>query len=123
MVQVLQRVSFKWRTFFGRYKVPGIAKYPISVLRDKWLDFTKVNGIPVPHCNLVMITLSSVVYSFLLDHVVRFQQRLIVSESVTIGADDDGVYYWFGGAALCSMLHALCKQITLSLKKSPYCKL
>ena len=54
-------------------KYQELQKYPVSALRDKWLDFTKGNGIPVPHCNQVMITLSSVVYSFLLDHVTRFQ--------------------------------------------------
>ena len=87
-----------------------LQKYPVSVLRDKWLDFTKENGIPVPHYNQVMITSSSV-YSFLLDHVARFQQCLIEPESVTIGADDDGIYYRFRGAALCRMLHALYRQI------------
>ena len=50
-----------------------LQEYPVSVLRVKWLDFAKENGIPVPHCNQVMITLSSAVYSFLLDHVTRFQ--------------------------------------------------
>ena len=58
-----------------------------------------------------MITLSSAVYSFLLDHVTRFQRRLVEPESIPIGADDDDVYYRFSGATLCSMLHALYKQI------------
>ena len=87
-----------------------LQEYPVSVLRVKWY-FAKENGIPVPHCNQVMITLSSAVYSFLLDHVTRFQRRLVEPESITIGADDDDVYYRFGGATLCSMLHALYKQI------------
>ena len=86
-------------------------EYPVTVLRSKWLDFTKANGIPVPDCNQVMITLSSVVYSFLLDHVERFQRQLIEPKSVIVGADDDDVYFRFGGATLCSMLHAVYKQI------------
>jgi len=58
-----------------------------------------------------MITLSSAVYSFLLDHVERFQRRLIEPKNVVVATDDDDVYFRFGGATLCSMLHALYKQI------------
>ena len=57
-------------------------------------------------------------YDFLLDHVAWFQQKFVQSETVRTeidedGAeiDEDGVYYCFGGATLCSMLHALYKEI------------
>ena len=88
-----------------------LAEHPVNTLRSTWLEFCKANGMPVPHCNKVMITVSSTVYHFLLEHVTRFQKQLVESGSVTIGTDEDGVYYRFGGAALCSMLHALYKEI------------
>ena len=88
-----------------------LAEHPVNTLRSTWLEFCKANGMPVPHCNKVMITVSSTVYHFLLEHVTRFQKQLVESGSVTIGTDEDGVYYRFGGAALCSMLHALYKDI------------
>ena len=83
----------------------------MSILRGKWLDFAKENGIPVPDRNQLMITLSLVVYSFLLDHVERFQQCLIEPKNVIVATDDDDVYFRFWGATLCNMLHALYKQI------------
>lgn len=88
-----------------------LAEHPVSTLRSTWLEFCKANGVPVPQSNKVMITVSSAVYHFLLEHVTRFQQQLVKSGSVTIGTDEDGVYYRFAGAALCSMLHALYKEI------------
>ena len=54
---------------------------------------------------------SSTMYNFLLDHVARFQQKFVQPETVLTETDEDGVYYRFGGATLCSMLHALCKEI------------
>jgi len=83
----------------------------VAILRGKWLDFAEENGIPVPDCNQVMITLSSAVYLFLLDHVERFQQRVIEPKNVIVATDDDDVYFRFGGATLCSMLLGLYKQI------------
>ena len=80
-------------------------------LRSIWLEFTKTNGVPIPHCNKVMIIVSSMVYDFLLDHVARFQQKFVQPETVTTETDEDGVYYRFGGATLCSMSHALYKEI------------
>ena len=88
-----------------------LEEYPVTILRGKWLDFAKENGIPVPDCNQVMMTLSSAVYLFLLDHVARFQRRLIEPENVVVATDYDDVYFRFGGATLCSMLHTLYKQI------------
>ena len=76
-----------------------LAEHPVSNLRSTWLEFCKANGVPVPQSNKVMITVSSVVYHFLLEHVTRFQQQLVKSGSVTIGTDEDGVYYRFGGAS------------------------
>ena len=84
-----------------------LAEHPVNTLRSTWLEFCKANGMPVPHCNKVMITVSSTVYHFLLEHVTRFQKQLVESGSVTIGTDEDGVYYRFGGAALCSVACAI----------------
>ena len=75
------------------------------------VEVAKTNGKAVPHCNKIMIIVSSTVYNFLLDHVARYQQEFVQPEAVTVGTDEDGVYYRFGGATLCSMLHALYKDI------------
>jgi len=72
------------------------------------LEFSKANGVPVPHCNKVIL---STVYHFLLDHVAQFQRKLVNPETITIVADEDGIYYRFGGATLCSMLHNLYREI------------
>ena len=45
--------------------------HEVCALRSVWLEFAKINGVPVPHCNKVMIV-SSTMYNFLLDHVARF---------------------------------------------------
>ena len=88
-----------------------LPEHEVSKLRSTWLKFAKINGIAVPHCNKVMMIVSSTVYNFLLDHVARFQQQFVQPETVTTETDEDGVYYRFGGATLCSMLHALYKEI------------
>ena len=83
----------------------------VRTLRRIRLEFTKTNGVPVPHCNRVMMIVSSMVYDFLLDHVARFQQKFVEPETVITETDEDGVHYRFGGATHCSMLHALYKEI------------
>lgn len=88
-----------------------LPEHEVGALRNTWLEFAKANGVPVPHCNKVMMIISSTVYNFLLDHVARFQQKFVQPESVTIETDEDGVYYRFGGATLCSLLHTLYKEI------------
>ena len=82
----------------------------------------KTNGVPVPHCNKVMMIVSSTVYDFLLDDVARFQQKFVQPETVTTEIDEDCVYYRFGGATLCSMLHALYKEINFvpMIAKMPF---
>ena len=89
-----------------------LSDLPVNDLRKQWLDYSKTNGVPVPHSNPVMIEISSTIYSFLLEHVANFQHCLIESRSATTsGSDDDDVYYRFGGATLCSMLHKLYSEI------------
>ena len=63
---------------------------------------------------------SSTVYDFLLEHVARFQLKYVQPETVTTETDEDGVYYRFGGATLCSMLHALYKVIKCCSDDSKY---
>ena len=59
-----------------------------------------------------MIEGSSMIYSFLLEHVANFQQSLTESgNSTTSEGDNQDVYYRFGGATLCSMLHKLYYEI------------
>ena len=68
----------------------------------------KTNGVPVPHCKKVMMIVSSTVYDFLLDHVARFQQKIVQPETVTTETDEDGVYYHFGGTTLYSIYSVAC---------------
>ena len=87
---------------------PELPDLSVNELRKKWLDYSKTNGVPVPHSNPVMIEVSSTLYSFLLEHVANFQQSLTESGNPTSSkADGEDVYNRFGGAALCSMLHKI----------------
>lgn len=88
-----------------------LPEHEVCELRSTWLKFAKTNRKAVPLCNKIMMIVSSTVYNFLLDHVARFQQEFVQPETVTIETDEDDVYYRFGGAALCNMLHALYKEI------------
>lgn len=78
--------------------------------RRAWLEFSAANGVPVPESNPIMITVSAVIYNFLLEHVAHFQTVTGTASSVTL-ADSDDVHYRFGGAAICDMLHLRYKQI------------
>ena len=93
----------------GFQELPDLS---VHELRRKWLDYSQKNGVPVPHSNPVMIEVSSTIYSFLLEHVANFQQSLTESGNPTTSeGDDQDVYYRFGGATLCSMLHKLYDEI------------
>ena len=83
----------------------------IEETRHKWLEFTETNGVPVPESNPIMITVSAVIYNFLLEHVAHFQTDKETSTSSVVLADSDDVHYRFGGAAICDMLHLRYKQI------------
>lgn len=88
------------------------ASYQLSETRLAWLSFSEENGAPVPNSNSVMMTVSSVIYHYLLDHITRFQSNTLEqtsSKSTTMDGDD--VYYRFGGAALSDMLHLRYNQI------------
>ena len=82
----------------------------VKVLRTKWLDFCKSSGFPVPVSNPVTITLSSTVYNTLITRInVKGEESETPIESTSLDGDD--VYYRFGGAALCEMLHLRYEQI------------
>ena len=49
-----------------------LSDLPVNDLRKQWLDYSKTNGVPVPHSKPVMIEISSTIYSFLLEHVANF---------------------------------------------------
>lgn len=58
-----------------------------------------------------MITISSAIYNFLLEHVAHFwTDTEVTASSLTLG-DSDDVHYRFGGATICDMLHLRYKQI------------
>ena len=62
-----------------------------------------------------MIPISSAVYELLLERTEEFQRNLSPAASATgrpvNSVDGDDVYFCFGGAALCDMLHQHYKQI------------
>ena len=80
--------------------------HSVSDIRQVWLEFCAANNTPVPESNRVMMNISSVVYSALLEHVSNHHSTpSIETESpVETVIDGDDVYYRFGGAALCEML-------------------
>ena len=67
--------------------------------RHTWLEFSEANGAPVPESNPIMITVSTVIYNFLLECVAHFQSDAEASTSSVTLADSDDVHYHFGGAA------------------------
>ena len=81
----------------------------VCPIRSKWLEFCKSAGFPVPISNPLMIKLSSTVYNSLIEHVTSKSKEDDTSTAISLDGDD--VYYRFGGAALCEMLHVRYKQI------------
>ena len=68
-----------------------------------------------------MMAFSSALYNSLLEHVSSFQASQTegtVGKTVVPTAEQDGVYYRFGGGALCEMLHCHYKQICCSSNKN-----
>ena len=94
----------------------------LAKLRLDWLDFCKEHKAPVPASRLAMMALSTVIHNSLLEHVSSFQ--LSQSDAVDTGTtgdeviEEDGVYYRFGGGALCEMLHHWYNQICNSTSKN-----
>ena len=76
----------------------------LEFVRTKWLDFCKYSGFPVPVSNPVMIILSSSIYNVLTAHI-SCKESEGGGAPVVMSMDGDDVYYRFGGAALCEMLH------------------
>ena len=71
--------------------------YVLAVCR-LWMQFGKSNILPVPSSNDVMVTVSLVLYTTLLEHVVTYQSSLAkdaqseVSE-MDVTKDGENVYY------------------------------
>ena len=61
-----------------------------------------------------MISASSAIYAVLLERAREYQTSLLSeseSSKISVGVEGDDVYFRFGGAALCDMLHLHYKQI------------
>ena len=62
-----------------------------------------------------MMLVSSAIYKLLLDYSINFQDLLqkadVCSSSLSTEPHTDDVYYCFGGAAICDMLHLRYKQL------------
>ena len=89
-------------------------QHTVAALRMQWLDFCDINGLPVPDSNVVMMTISSAIYELLLEQTESFKNSLTTDHDITqisIATDGDDVYFRFGGAALCDMLHLRYQQI------------
>jgi len=90
-------------------------------LRQNWIDFCKKHSTTVAACKPVMMSFSSALYNSLLEHVASFQANQTEgtgSTTVVPIAEEDGVYYRFGGGALCEMLHRRYKQIRTASNKN-----
>ena len=69
-------------------------------------------------CRPVMTSLSSAVCNTLLEHVLSFQTKQGKTATSSVAPDiEEGVYYRFGGGALCEMLQRRYKQIKTSRNK------
>ena len=98
-----------------------VAHPVLTKLRQKWLDFCKEHCTSVIASKPVMMAFSSALYNSLLEHVSSFQasQSECTAASTVVPTDEeDGVYYRFGGGALCEMLHHRYKQICCSSNKN-----
>ena len=84
----------------------------VSTIRSKWLEFCKSVEFPVPISNPVMITVYSTIYNTLSEHVASCRNKdSDASTCTSMSLDGDDVYYRFGGATLCDMLHLRYKRI------------
>ena len=95
----------------------GLEELPsasIQAARSKWLSFCETSNVPVPDSNPVIILVSSSIYEFLLEYSKNFQNAVQAEDcsKSTTKPDTDDVYYRFGGAAICDMLHLRYKQLT-----------
>ena len=91
------------------------AQHSVAALRMQWLDFCDINGLPVPESNVVMMTISTAIYELLLKQTESFKNSLTTNTTKLLpppsATDGDDVYFRFGGAALCDMLHLRYQQI------------
>jgi len=90
-------------------------------LRQAWLDFCKEHKTPLPASIPVMMALSTAIYNSLIEHVRSFQSSQSDTVETSIASnevEEDGVYYRFGGGALCEMLHRRYDQIGSAKNKN-----
>ena len=82
-------------------------------MHQRWLEYCEGVGIFKEAYNPIMISICAAVFDCLMEKVVKHQQ-LKKKKSDDVGPscsqlhvsdEEEGVYYRFGGAALCSMLH------------------
>lgn len=84
----------------------------ISPLHQSWLEYCKGVGVSKEAYNPMMVAIYSAVFDCLMEKVVQHQKGMqsddddVRSSCSQSSVDEkEGVYYRFGGAALCSMLH------------------
>ena len=74
----------------------------VRPIRRKRVKFCDSAGFPVPMSNPLMIKLSSTVCNSLIEHIASKNKD---NACRAISLDSDDVYYRFGGAILCEILH------------------
>ncbi|XP_065912862.1 uncharacterized protein [Dysidea avara] len=118
------QLQFQWHRYCSAFLLPRMytldcinfdetSESSLVSLRNKWLSFCEVNDVPV-ESNPVMISMSSAIYAVLLEQAREYQTSLISepgSSKTVVRIEGDDVYFRFGGAALCDMLHLHYKQI------------
>ena len=85
----------------------------LSKIQKAWFSFCEANS-PTnwAPCNKIMIMFSSAIYSVLLKTVHDTTTQSVVTNPASVQLEDsDDVYFRFGGAAICEMLHVRYKQI------------
>jgi len=91
------------------------AESSVANFRTQWMDFCEKHGISESEVTKVMIPISSAIYELLLERAEHFQRSQKPTGSAAgralDTADGDDVYFRFGGAALCDMLHQCYEQI------------
>ena len=100
--------------------------HSVTDICQVWLQFFAANNTPVRESKRVMISILSVVYSALLEHVSNHHctSSIETESSFETVIDDDDIYYRFGGAALCEIFEKDVKSLKTveNNKETPFPK-
>ena len=86
-------------------------------LHPQWLKYCLDSGVNREVSNPVVVTVCSAVFDYLMLQIVKHQRKCDQKDQ-TVEDEEVGVYYWFGGAALSSMLHLRYHQLKADLQET-----